>query len=655
MEEPRAQDALADLLTIFLQRGAASSIQHWLTEAPPDAHLYVTGAEARGRTSLVSTLARRAMATQPAPPDYCYVPDPDAPQHFMVLALPPGTAVPFADLVQAALMQLARDWSDLRPPAETSSVGPDQERSDAPTEPPVSPLHRYFAPALATAPSLGRAYLERLSAALERFLGAPWPPNLVGPDAPAGRITRPLSVEQGAVFSAPVVILAHGHNFDRALARANGGILVIPGDELLDRDQPSSTWATLRVALRSGQLFAQGTREPAIPLQLRTIIVGDEGTFSVLCRKADDFTRYVRYLAPFEHSVEWVEQGESAYQAEAAYAALVAGATRAHGLPEFAPGAVARVIEAGARELGGLNHTRLSTDLTVAHDLVIETGRRVAADGVEKVSGEDVQATIASRRARLASRARGARRAILAEYEHIPTAGESIGQVNGLGVSLLFPSERAFGVPLRVTATVSPGRERFIDIAHEANAAGHVHTLGSLTLAGYLAARYGQSRALSAVIRMRFEQEHTITDGDSASAATLYAILSALAEAPITSSRALTGAVGQYGEIQTIGGVNEKIEGFWEICQARRERGERPDVPYGMLIPAANAQDLMLRPEVIAAIAEDGWFHLWPIRTLDDGIPLLFGLPAADLHARVDARLQRFFELAAPQTPTSRG
>ncbi|HEX6122756.1 MAG TPA: S16 family serine protease, partial [Ktedonobacterales bacterium] len=158
-----------------------------------------------------------------------------------------------------------------------------------------------------------------------------------------------------------------------------------------------------------------------------------------------------------------------------------------------------------------------------------------------------------------------------------------------------------------------------------------------------------------AVIRMRFEQEHVTTEGDSASAAMLYAILSALAEAPITCSRALTGAVGQYGEIQTIGGVNEKIEGFWELCQARRAAGERPSVPYGMLIPASNAQDLMLRTEVMTAIAEEGWFHLWPIRTIDEGIPLLFGLPAATLHARVDQRLQRFYELTIPPPPTARG
>jgi hypothetical protein len=648
-DDPPLREAIADLLAISLQRNVADAIQHWLTEAPSDAHLFVSGAEARGRTSLVRTLAHRAMAAQPAPPDYCYVPDPDVPQHFTLLALPPGTAVPFADLTQAALMQLARDWSELRPPA----AAPDLGHPDTPAEFPVSPLRRYFAPALAVAPALGRAYLERLLATLEGFLGAPWPPNIPSPDAPAGRLVRPLASEPDAAHGAPVVFFSHGHNLDRALARANGGLLIIPGDELLDRDQPGSTWAALRAVLRSGQLYAQGTREPAIPLSLRVILVGDEGTFSLLCRKADDFTRLFRYLAPFEHAAEWTETGERAHQAEAAYAALVAVTTRAYGLPEFAPDAIARVIEAGARELGGLNHLRLSTDLTVPHDLVVETGRRVAADGAASVTGKDVLATIAARHTRLISRARGARVAILSDYDLIPTVGEAIGQVIGLSVALLFPSERAYGLPLRVTATVSPGRERFIDIAHEANAAGHSHTLGSLTLAGYLASRYGQNHALSAVIRMRFEQEHNITDGDSASAATLYAILSALAETPITCSRALTGAVGQYGEIQTVGGVNEKIEGFWEICQARRAQGEQPSVPYGMLIPASNMRDLMLRPEVVTAIAEEGWFHLWPIHTLDDGIPLLFGLPAAELHARVAQRLQRFFEVSALQPPTT--
>jgi predicted ATP-dependent protease len=154
---------------------------------------------------------------------------------------------------------------------------------------------------------------------------------------------------------------------------------------------------------------------------------------------------------------------------------------------------------------------------------------------------------------------------------------------------------------------------------------------------------------LAAAVRVRFEQEHGGTGGDSASTAILLALLSALAEVPIRRSVAITGAVGQYGEIQPIGGVNVKIEGFWEICQARRATGEQVAGGYGVVIPATNVRDVMLRREVASSIASDGWFQVWAANTVDEAIPLLMGISAETLHPRVQQRLARFASAARHQ------
>jgi predicted ATP-dependent protease len=208
--------------------------------------------------------------------------------------------------------------------------------------------------------------------------------------------------------------------------------------------------------------------------------------------------------------------------------------------------------------------------------------------------------------------------------------------------------EGSFAVPIRISATVSLAREeQLVDIERASDQADADHVRGEMTMEGYLANRYGQDRPINMAARIRFEQEHGATGGDSGSAAALFALLSALALVPLRRSLAVTGAVGQYGEIQPIGGVNTKIEGFWEICRARRAQGEQaPNGGYGVLIPAVNTRDLMLRPDVADSIAGEGWFHVWPISTVDEGLALLTGLPAEAVHARVEQRLKRFHELA---------
>jgi predicted ATP-dependent protease len=220
----------------------------------------------------------------------------------------------------------------------------------------------------------------------------------------------------------------------------------------------------------------------------------------------------------------------------------------------------------------------------------------------------------------------------------IDTAGSRVAQVNGLAVLQL--GDFAFGTPHRITSRVRLGSGGVVDIERESELGGPIHSKGVLILSGYLAGRYAPSRPLSLSASLVFEQQYGGVEGDSASSAELYALLSALANAPLKQSLGVTGSVNQHGDVQAVGGVNEKIEGFFDLCRARGLSGEQ-----GVLIPAANVQHLMLREDVVRAV-EEGKFAVYAVRSVDEGVELLTGVPAAEIHARVEARLIEFAEKA---------
>jgi predicted ATP-dependent protease len=216
----------------------------------------------------------------------------------------------------------------------------------------------------------------------------------------------------------------------------------------------------------------------------------------------------------------------------------------------------------------------------------------------------------------------------------IETSGEVVGQVNGLAMFNL--GDYDFGLPSRITASVEPGSKGIIDIEREVELGGPIHSKGVMILSGYLSNRYGQNKPLSLSARIVFEQSYQAVEGDSASSAELYALLSALSCLPIKQSIAVTGSVNQHGEVQVIGSVNEKIEGFFDVCKARGLTGEQ-----GVLIPAGNVQHLMLREDVVEAVAR-GEFHVWAVRDVDEGLAALTGRPAGQVHMQVERRLKAF-------------
>jgi lon-related putative ATP-dependent protease len=436
-----------------------------------------------------------------------------------------------------------------------------------------------------------------------------------------------------------------------ALHRANGGYLVLDAQKLLTG---YFGWPSLKRALEAGQIRIETleqalsvastvslTPEP-IPLDLKVVLVGPPTLYYLLSAQDEDFGDLFKIAADFEDRVERTPE------TTLLYARLICAMTRRAKLRPFARDGVARIIEQAARLAG--DSDKLSTSVRAFHDLLCESDQ-FASDGGKEVVGEtEVQAALDAQFRRGDRIYRRLQEEIGRKTIRIETEGEAIGQVNGLSVISL--GNLAFGQPSRITAQVRLGRGEVVDIEREVALGGPLHSKGVLILSGFLGGRFGKNRPLSLNASLVFEQSYGGVDGDSASAAELFALLSALAEAPIKQSFALTGSVDQRGQIQAIGGVNEKIEGFFDSCRVTGFTGHQ-----GVIIPASNVKHLMLRSDVVAA-AEAGRFRVYPIDTVDQGIELLTGIPAGEpdshgnypagtLNQRIALRLDAFAAKAA--------
>jgi hypothetical protein len=612
-EEP-LQEWIARVVAPRFQPEIATGVRSWLETAAPGGHLYVGGDPGLGRTSLVASVCRQVMKTSPVPTSFCYVPDPSALDTPLLLALPQADAKALAKALYDEMSALAGHWQEAGQHGGASTL--------------TQLVARHLDRLQAAAPEATKPYVVQLRGALDALAQAKGALPFDADHLPLGHV----SPDPEAVDGAPAVVAARAPiDVGDALLRANGGVLIA--------NAAAIDFGDLVTPLTKGALVLNDGW-PAVPLNVRVVLIGTGDIYDNL--SGGDFSRLFRYELWANPVVDWTRE------TEAAYAALADGVTRRYSLPALDASAVSRLIEESARRVGGMNRSRLGTDLSLPHDLAAEAGRLAQSSSATTTSGAHVDTVLRQRRALQAANARWMRQAILSGAEITPTAGATVGQINGLGILEFHPWESIFAVPMRISASVSPGRdEKLVDIEHAVSATDADHVRGEMTAEGFLATRYGQELPLSFLARIRFEQEHGATGGDSASAAVLYALLSALAQMPVRRSLAVTGALGQYGELQPIGGVNFKIEGFWELCRLRRAQGEQAEDGYGVIIPAVNTRDLMLRPEVAQAIADEGWFRIYPISTFDEGIPLLIGIPAETLHQRVAQRLQRFREIEA--------
>jgi lon-related putative ATP-dependent protease len=436
-----------------------------------------------------------------------------------------------------------------------------------------------------------------------------------------------------------------------ALHRANGGYLLLDAQKLITGNLG---WASLKRALNAGeiriespeQLLSMATTvslmpEP-IPLAVKVVLLGPPALYYLLSGADEEFPELFKIAADFDDRVARTPD------TVLLYARLVARIMRQEQLRCFDRAAVARVIEYAARLAGDAE--RLSTSLRGIVDLLQEADQIAADSGREEVGLADVQAAIDAQFRRGDRVYRRMQEEIGRRTIRLETHGEAVGQINGLSVISL--GALAFGNPSRITAQVRLGRGEVVDIEREVALGGPLHSKGVLILSGFLGGRFGRSRPLSLNASLVFEQSYGGIDGDSASAAELFALLSALAEAPLKQSLAVTGSVDQRGQIQAIGGVNEKIEGFFDACRLTGLTGKQ-----GVIIPASNVKHLMLRRDVVAA-ASEGRFAILPIDTVDQGIELLTGLragmpqvdggyPVGSLNQRIAARLDAFAARAA--------
>ncbi len=435
-----------------------------------------------------------------------------------------------------------------------------------------------------------------------------------------------------------------------ALHRANGGYLVLDVRRILM--QPYA-WEELKRTIRAGLLRIQSigqllglvstvSLEPeAIPLEVKLVLLGERMLYYALSRYDPEFQELFKVPADFNDRLVLTDANRMLY------ARMIATVARQEKLRPLERGAVARVIDRAARLAE--DSERLTTHLESIADLMREADFRAGQDGTARIAAAHVEGAIAAR----TRRSDRIRERIYEEIQRrtivIDTEGAVVGQVNALSVLQL--DGFAFGQPARITARVRLGRGQLVDIEREVALGGPLHSKGVLILSSYLSARYAPEKPLSLNASLVFEQSYGGVDGDSASSTELYAILSALADVPIQQSFAVTGSVDQLGRVQAIGGVNEKIEGFFDVCTAAGLNGSQ-----GVLIPAANVKHLMLRRDVVDAV-EAGKFRIFAVETIDQGIALLTGVPAGladaegrypadSINGKVEARLAAFADAA---------
>jgi lon-related putative ATP-dependent protease len=406
-----------------------------------------------------------------------------------------------------------------------------------------------------------------------------------------------------------------------ALHRANGGYLMVDARKLV---LSPFAWEALKRTLKAREirieqpsemsgLMSMQTLDPApIPLNVKVVLLGDRELYYLLATYDPDFARLFKVQADFDDSISRSTENDHHY------ARVIASIVKQHGLKPFDAPAVARIIDEGARLAS--DREKLSIEIGRIADIVREANYWAGEAGREITTRDDVARAVTEQIKRAARLRDRAQETIERGIVLMDTTGAKTGQINGLSVIQL--GNFSFGRPSRITARVRMGSGRVTDIEREVKLGGPLHSKGVMILWGFLAGRYALDVPLALAATLVFEQSYGGVDGDSASSAELYALLSALAEVPIKQSIAVTGSVNQRGEVQAIGGVNEKIEGFYDVCLARGLTGDQ-----GVLIPKSNVQHLMLREDVVDAVTP-GKFAIYPVETIDVGIEMLTGMKA---------------------------
>ncbi len=526
------------------------------------------------------------------------------------------------EAVRADVVERARELVEPESPSPSAAMGIEmpQER------PRKGPLFRYHVNLIVDN--------KGLSGAPVVYEDNPTYDNLVG------------RIEHGAQFGALTTDFSHIKA--GALHRANGGYLMVDAHKLL---RVPYAWDALKRALQARRLRIEPlgqslsllntvSLEPEpVELKVQVVLLGEPTLYYLLCAHDPDFEELFKVASDFAELMDATDDNVTAYLR------LLAMLARGDGLKPFDRAAMARLLEHSTRLAG--DRDKLTARVGMVHDVMREADYWAAVSAAAVVGATHVQQAIAAQIHRSDRMRERVHEQIELGTIMIDVTGAKIGQINGLAVISL--GNFAFGRPNRLTARVRIGSGNVVDIEREVELGGPLHSKGVLILASYLGAHYAPDFPLSLSASLVFEQSYSGVDGDSASAAELFALLSAIAQVPVRQDIAVTGSVNQHGDIQAIGGVNEKIEGFFDVCRALGLSGEQ-----GVMIPASNVRHLMLRQDVVDAVAS-GRFHIYPIATVDEGIELLTGMetarrddsgryPEGSINRLVEQRLRNYAE-----------
>jgi predicted ATP-dependent protease len=405
-----------------------------------------------------------------------------------------------------------------------------------------------------------------------------------------------------------------------ALHRANGGYLIIEARKLKKHKE---AWEALKNALFSNQVRIEPvdtqesikpvSLEPMpIPLSVKVILIGERDIYYSLSQKDDDFPELFKAAVDFD---ELIERNNRNIQL---YARLIGTMIARKKLPPFHASAVAEIIEHSSRLAE--DNQKLSTHISAIEDLIVESAYWASHENNKIVYAHDIKTALASQVHRMDRARELYHEDINRGFIIIKVDGKTVGQINCLSVRRI--GNFAYGHPTRITARVRFGKSKFIDIQREIKLAGPMHAKAGLIISNFLASRFDPEHVYSMSASIAFEQVYVWTDGDSASVGELCALLSAIARIPMHQYLAVTGSIDQYGRVQAVGSLNEKIEGFFDICAAKGLNGKQ-----GVLIPAVNVKNLMLREDIVQA-AKKGLFFIYPIKSVDQAVTLLTGMPA---------------------------
>lgn len=432
-----------------------------------------------------------------------------------------------------------------------------------------------------------------------------------------GRIERPPAMESR---STDHMMLIAG-----SLVQASGGYLVLEAREVLT--QPA-VWSALKRVLREREVrpedpaeifapgfFSQGLRPSPIPIDVKVVMSGEPEIYSLLANNDPDFWQVFKIRADLDHQTDISDERLDEY------ARFISGLCSDRGVAHFNPDGTAAVVEHAARMVDSQH--KLSARFGLLADLVVESSHRAAISGDNVVTRAHVKQALEGRIDRSSRISDTIREMMLEGTLIVDLDGERVGQVNGL--SVYGDGDVMFGRPSKITVRSFMGVQGVVNVEREVELTGRSHDKGVLILAGYLGATFAKKTPLSVNVSIVFEQSYGMIDGDSASSTELYAILSSLSGKPIQQNIAVTGSINQFGEIQPIGGVNEKIEGYFDFCKASDKLGTA-----GVIIPKRNLANLMLRDDVLEAIDRDE-FHVYAVEHVDEGIEILTGIEAGDL------------------------